>query len=95
MPTIDDAFDALRAERAYQRTMWGDSAHDHAATPVLAFLSLMESYLTEARELQARHAHDADIMRLTGDAIRKVTALGVACMEAHGVVARVPPTTDV
>ncbi len=85
---FEDAVDAVRAEREYQRAKWGDRDHEHDATPVLAFLGIMESYLSEARELQARNAHTPDVEAKTGAAIRKIAALGLACMEAHGVVRR-------
>lgn len=71
---------AIDSERAYQNEKWGDG--DHTVTEYILY---MEHYLSEAR----RSASTQDLTvairhNLVMDFIRKVTALGVVCMEENG-----------
>lgn len=72
-------FQALSDERAYQSNRW-----DEKPVSMPAFLTYMRHWLTVAERDATREGSDFDAL----NQIRKVTALGVACMEQHGVVTR-------
>ena len=70
-------------ERAYQYEKWGDPSK----TPT-EFLVYMQDYLTEAFNHATRFPNPGSIEMVLED-IRKITAMGVACMEQHGCPPRV------
>jgi len=78
-----DVYAAIDSEREYQGK-WGDRTHT-----VTEYILYMEHYLAEARkrastlDLEIPIHHD-NVM----DFIRKVTALGVVCMEDNGAPLR-------
>lgn len=79
-------YDVINEERDYQDSFADKSETDGYHT-VTEFLLYMEDYLNEARHRAStiwgpRGIHE------TLDFIRKVTALGVACMEQNGAVRR-------
>jgi hypothetical protein len=60
---------------------------------VSAYLVFMQDYLNEAVHIQARDwSPKADERTL--EVVRKVTALGMACMEQHGAPRRVDPAAE-
>lgn len=69
-------------ERAYQYDKWGDNPHTPAE-----FLVYMQDYMTEAFSHASRVPDPASTEMVMED-IRKITAMGVACMEQHGVRSR-------
>lgn len=73
-------FNAVSKEREYQNTKWGD--HDQRLS-IADWVVFMERHLNQAK---------AALYNLTPEEalgeVRKVTALGVACMENKGVVER-------
>lgn len=86
MPTRDQVYEAINTERAYQKVKWGDRHHE-----VAAFVLFMEFYLLGSRLLESTR-EDGNIGgpgECSLDFVRKVTALGVACMEQHGAPRRV------
>ncbi len=93
-----DVYKAIDGERAYQ-DKWED-ADSRGKHETGAFILFMEHYLQEARRLEstlenggngvpASHHLGRDV-RPEGslDFVRKVTALGVACMEQNGAPER-------
>lgn len=93
-----DVYKAVDGERAYQQK-WED-AESRGVHETGAFILFMEHYLQEARRLEstlenggngipASHHLGRDV-RPEGslDFVRKVTALGVACMEQNGAPER-------
>ena len=82
MATRDQVFEAINTERDYQQKRWGDDVQK--AQPVAAFLTFMRHYLTLAEREASKVSGEAAL-----EDIRKITALGVACMEAHGAPIRV------
>lgn len=76
-------YKALDSERDYQAKKWNEAAHSP-----LEFLVYMEDYVSEAKHVCSRNS-DAEIGGKVMDIIRKVSALGVACMEQHGAPMRV------
>lgn len=70
---------ALRAEREYQDARWGTQ---HKS--VGEFLTCMRHWLTQAERDATKEKSAFDAL----NQIRKVTALGYACMEHNGVITR-------
>lgn len=80
--TRNDVFSAVDEERKFQDQKWGtltESPHE-----VGSWLIIMRQLLNDAE--QAYSSQREDIHAL--DEIRKVVAVGVACMEQHGVPPR-------
>ena len=79
-----DVYAAIDSERDYQRKRWGD---DHE-TVVNSFILYMGHHLQRAREVASTCKDGNNYPGATGesslDYIRKVVALGVACMEQNG-----------
>lgn len=83
---IQLVFAALEGERAYQERKHGNTEHRgvHSVTEWLVYI---EQYLQQAKHIVTHHS-DPDAKRRALCAIRKVTAMGVACMEQNGIVTR-------
>lgn len=81
-----EAYDAIDSERAYQemRKSRDNGAKQHS---VDEFVLYMDVYLDEAKRLAAT-TWGPDVQNKVLDFIRKVTALGVACMEENGAPRR-------
>ena len=92
--TRQQVYEAIDSERAYQVSRAesvsgaGTGEHEHS---VEEYLIYMEDYLTELRHQVARtwtpSGNAAENVTVL-DTLRKVTALGVACMEQHGAPRR-------
>ena len=79
-------YEALDGERDYQDEKWGPTP-SHGIHTATEFLVFMRDYIEEALHIESRESLvTADPKAL--DIIRKVTALGVACMEQNGVQLR-------
>jgi hypothetical protein len=82
-------YEAIDTEREYQDMQWNDTTTTTKGMhTVTEFVLYMEHYLGEARRLlstQASPKADEDGL----DFVRKVTALGVCCMEQNGIVPRI------
>ena len=76
--------DAVHEERVFQNRKWG-TVGDHPHE-VGGWLTIMRKLLSDAEE--AWSSNKGDIGAL--DEIRKVVAVGIACMEQHGPVNRSP-----
>ena len=77
-------YDAIDSERTYQETRWDDRTHT-----TIEYLLFMEHCLSEARRL----ASTTDLSERLAEIevlnfVRRVTALGVVCMEDNGAPAR-------
>lgn len=88
MATRTEVYSCLDGEREYQDSRWNPSTTStEGVHTVTEFTLYMEHYLQEARKLLSTQASPkADLDGL--DFIRKVTAMGVACMEQNGCVQR-------
>lgn len=85
MVNRNEVYEALDSERRYQNVRW--PGHVHTNHSLEEWIVYMEDYLAEAKHLLSRHASAvADPQAL--DIIRKITAMGVACMEFHGAPKR-------
>ena len=82
-----EVFDAIENERAYQVKRWGNPDGTEREKDVASFLAYMQYYQNEAIKLVTKQGYTSVFAR---DAIRKIVALGVACLERHGVVERDP-----
>ncbi len=78
----EDVFKEVDRERKYQTVLWEGKEHS-----IEEFMLYMEDYLNEAKHIQCRLA-DATSKPLTLAGLRKVVALGVACLEIHGCPSR-------
>lgn len=76
---MDKIVEAIKNERAYQRDKYGDKPHD-----VGSFILIMQGELDEAAQGWRKGVGDEDALR----EILQVIAVGVACLEQHGIVAR-------
>ncbi len=79
---ITRVFEAVLRERAYQDQKWG-SIDEHAHT-VGEWLLILERELFEAKEAWCKGRGDAGALC----ELVQVVAVGVACLEQHGAVAR-------
>lgn len=85
MASRAEVYAALDTERTYQIEKWGDD-HDGGHT-VTEFLVYMRDYVEEALHTVTREADETANPKAL-DIVRKVAALGVACMERHGAPVR-------
>lgn len=78
-------YKAIDGERDYQ-SKWDDveSQNKHS---VEEYIMYMEDYLAEAKHLLCRNASE-EVRQEALHGMRKVTALGVACLEQHGAPRR-------
>jgi hypothetical protein len=77
-------YDVIDGERDHQDAKWGTiQQHPHE---VGGWLLIMEKLLDDARRAWASSRGDGPAL----EEVRKVVAVGVACMEQHGVTPRVP-----
>lgn len=98
-PTIESAdqnmkasraavYDAIDDERAYQDKRWSPKTTSTSGRhSVGEFVLFMQQYLDDAR-YQLTFNGEPHASGLALDTVRKVTAMGVACMEQNGVVRR-------
>ncbi len=81
MPNRTTVFDALNSERNYQDTKHGNgSAGSSLNRTVDEFALYIEEYAAQLRHLATTSVDMWEKL----NAVRKVGALAVACMEAHG-----------
>jgi hypothetical protein len=84
----EQVYNALDGERDYQDSKWNEdttlSGGRHSPAEWLVY---MQDYLTQAMHQASRYADPVsrDMVLRT---IRKITAMGVACMEQNGALSR-------
>lgn len=79
-----EVLSAIHDERVFQNRKWGTIAeHPHE---VGGYLTLMRKLLSDAEQTWSTQRGDIGAL----DEIRKVVAVGIACMEQHGAVPRSP-----
>ena len=85
---VNEVWDALMSERSYQKMKWNHSASSGQPGNGERTIDEYALYITEYAA-QLRHlAGTALDPKEKLDAVRKVTALGMACMEEHGAPLR-------
>lgn len=86
MPTREEVYQALDGERDYQNSLYPTSETEGFHS-VAEYILYLEDYIAEARSIASRTwGPEATTQCL--DVIRKITALGVVCMEQNGIVQR-------
>jgi hypothetical protein len=88
MPTREEVYKAIDSERAYQDSRW----NEHTTTTkgqhtVSEWLLYMQDYLTQGIN-QASRNPDPQATEMCLNTIRKITAMGVCCMEQLGAPRR-------
>lgn len=82
MAERQEVFNVINDERVYQDRKWGSlETNPHE---VGSWLTIMRSLLNDAERAYTSERGDTGAL----DEIRKVVAVGVACMEQHGPVPR-------
>lgn len=88
MTDRDDVYNALDSERDYQDQQWNvnttSTGGQHSVTEFLVF---MQDYLTQAMHQVSREGEPFASEKAL-HTVRKITAMGVACMEQHGAPRR-------
>lgn len=83
-----EVYKALDSERDYQDKRWNPkttrTGGEHSASEWLAY---MEDYIDEAQHILARESDEVAMPKVM-NIVRKVTAMGVVCMEEHGAPPR-------
>lgn len=89
MPNRLEVAEVVYEERDYQEEMgaknnWGNGggASNHS---VGDFMTMIQAYLEEARDQYIHTVGDQAVLHV----VRKITALGFACMERHGAPRRI------
>ncbi len=84
----EEVYEAIDSEREYQQQRWNvDTTTSRGEHEIEAWVLFMEDYLLEARKQLSRNGRPlAHCLAL--ESIRKVTAMGVACMEQNGAPKR-------
>lgn len=82
------ALEAVIDERNYQDMKWGPIAD--RPREVGTYLTLIRAKLRAAETAFATSDYDDDAL----EELRKVTALGVACLEQHGAIPRTKPNVQ-
>jgi hypothetical protein len=88
MTTREEVYRAIDGERDYQEFRWNEKTTSSGGQHTVAeFVLYMEHYLDEARrQLSTQKSPRAEADGL--EFVRKVTALGVVCMEQNGAPQR-------
>ena len=86
--TREEVYAAIDTEREFQEMLW-DNRSAEGNNPS-SWILWMEDYLQEARHIASRgsEAPGTKGRKMIMDAIRKVTTMGVACMEVNGAPKR-------
>jgi len=88
MATRKEVYEALDTERDYQNRKWNSSTTTSGGKhSITEWLVYMQDYLNEAMHQVSRNPdpHANDLALRT---IRKITAMGVSCMEQNGAPKR-------
>lgn len=88
MNSREEVYKIIDGERDYQNSRWNDnttmSGGQHSPAEWLVY---MQDYLTQAIHQASRYA-DPESREMVLGTIRKITAMGVACMEQNGAPPR-------
>jgi len=83
-----EVIEALVSERDYQKEKWGRSASSgrpgHGERSIDEYVLYIVEYAAQLQHAAATYLNPTTKL----EAVRKVTALGVACMEEHGAPRR-------
>lgn len=86
--TRKQVYAALDGERDYQDERWNENTTASGGRhSVGEFIVFLDNYLHEAKAQYSRMA-EPEASEAALHTIRKITAIGVACMEQHGALPR-------
>lgn len=86
--TREEVYRAIDTERVYQDKRWNrDTTTSEGNHTVGEWVLYMQDYLEEARQQLTRMA-DPVSTQLALNTVRKITAMGVVCMEQNGAPTR-------
>lgn len=78
-------YEAIDGERDYQDERW--NFNTHGSHSITEFLTYIRDYTEEALHIECREEDETANAKAI-DIIRKIAALGVACMEQYGAPLR-------
>lgn len=85
MNSRSEVYSAIDAERAYQAERWNEqTTPTKGYHSVTEFLVYMRDYVEEAMHVASRESDNTAIDKCL-HSVRKIAALGVACMEQNGI----------
>ena len=84
--TRKEVYAALDSERDYQQERWGPT-ETKGLHSISEFLLYMQDYLNEAAHIVSREGKRTAYPKAL-EVVRKITAMGVSCMEQHGAPSR-------
>lgn len=88
MTTREEVYRALDSERDYQDSRWNDETTSTGGRHTVdEYVLYMIDYIAEARKQLSRNA-SPEAQELALNTVRKVAAMGVACMEENGAPQR-------
>ena len=94
MATRAEIYAAIDGERDYQDRRWApEETSTGGRHSVAEFAIFIDDYLREMKTQLSRNAEPGASARAL-ETLRKITAMGVACMEQHGAPRRVLSLTD-
>jgi len=82
----EEVYKIIDNERNYQDRKWGGKSNDEGLG-INDFILYMQHYLAKAIE-ESVESTDSEVEEKCLEELRKVVALGIACMEVHGVPER-------
>lgn len=88
MATRAEVYSSIDSERAYQDSRWNaETTTSEGKHSIEEWVIYMENYLNEAKQQLSRNVQQVGNV-LAANTLRKVTAMGVACLEQHGAPKR-------
>ena len=88
MLTREEVYSLIDGERDYQDSVWNENTTSTGGKhSVTEYLTFMQSYLHEATMYVSRNPEPQG-SRQASHTIRKIAAMGVACMEQNGAPKR-------
>lgn len=72
----NSVYNCIDGERNYQDARWGSKPHS-----ITEFLTFMQHYLSEA----IKKVSTTEVDSCALEEVRKITAIGVVCMEQNGI----------
>lgn len=94
MVSRKEVYEALDTERTYQDNIWNEDTTTTAGKHTIAtWLVFMRSYMREAEDILSRTGEPIASEKAS-HIMRKITAMGVACMEQNGAPKREPKATS-
>lgn len=86
--TRQEVYDAIDGERDYQERRWNrNTTASEGLHTVSEWIVYMQDYMTQAINQVSRHP-EPQASQMALETIRKITTMGVCCMEQNGAPKR-------